>query len=232
MPLETFGLLSSDVLRGRSLFLSASIPRTDWEGEYDALEITDAVVAATRAIFGSGGRLVYGAHPAIAPLVLRVARSFADARREDLPLVRIYQSGVFEGFIPESTWELVHSGLGELVLTDPVPGETPTNCPMSLARMREEMLNPEVNDLVAALFIGGMAGIDRELELYRLRFGDRPVYALGAPGGAARSLAHQADPDGSPFVTGQELAESRHYPALMEGIIRDIVRRLEVNGQP
>lgn len=231
MPLETFGLLSSDILRDRALFLSAGIPRPGWEGDYDPLEITDAVVAATRAIFGSGGRLVYGAHPAVAPLVLRVARSFAQVREGDLPLVRIYQSRIFEGLIPDSTRELAHSGLGELVFTDPAPGETPENCPLSLARMREQMLDPEVNDLAAAVFIGGMAGIDRELELYRQRFRNRPVYALGAPGGAARSLARRAEPSESPFVRTEELAESGHYPALMDAVVKDIAWRLDGRGE-
>jgi hypothetical protein len=59
---------------GRTLFLSASIPDPErWDGEFDALAITDAVVALARTFLSAGWRLVTAAHPTIAPLLLYVA---------------------------------------------------------------------------------------------------------------------------------------------------------------
>ena len=57
---------------GRALFLSASIPDPErWSGPFDALEVTDAVVALARASLTRGYALVTAAHPTIAPLLLR-----------------------------------------------------------------------------------------------------------------------------------------------------------------
>lgn len=77
----------------RSLFVSASIPDPErWDGEFDALEITDAIVSLTRIFLTAGWRLVTAAHPTIAPLLLYVA---AELDVEGDRRISIYQSESF-----------------------------------------------------------------------------------------------------------------------------------------
>ena len=74
MSLKFSSTSESEQLRDVTVFLGGSIPDPGrWEGHFDAREITDATVAAARAILYAGGTLVTGAHPTIAPLILYVA---------------------------------------------------------------------------------------------------------------------------------------------------------------
>ena len=78
MALRFESMRQSEVLAGRAVFLSASIPdQSRWHGEFDVREITDAVVAASRAVLTADGVLVTAAHPTIAPLLLYVAGEFS-----------------------------------------------------------------------------------------------------------------------------------------------------------
>jgi len=220
-------------LGGRRVFLSASIPGKDWTGEYDPLEITDAVIACVSALWTAGGRILCGGHPAITPLLLRVAHDFRSvaetnhASDED-PLVTIYQSTLYEGMIPQQTLSLQATGLGRITFVPAVPGDTPQreHNAASLDRMRKAMLAPE-NDPAFAIFIGGMDGIEVEYRAYRERFPGRPVYPIGAPGGVARELADTVQ--GSPEyvrVDPEALRESAEYGALMDDILADAATRI------
>ncbi len=56
----------------------------------------------------------------------------------------------------------------------------------SLERMRKEMVASE--DFDAAVFIGGMEGVERELELFQEQCPGRAAWPVGSSGGAARSI--------------------------------------------
>ena len=75
-------------LGGRRGLPSSSIPVRGWQGDYEPLEITNAVVACVSAIWIAGGKILYGGHPAIAPLLLSVAQDFRLEAEENqaLPL--------------------------------------------------------------------------------------------------------------------------------------------------
>src|SRR5439155_20496577 len=106
------------VLAGTAVFLSASIPDpTRWTGDFDALEIIDAVVAVGRSMLSAGARLVTAAHPTIAPLLLYVAAELPHAPE---PRVVVYQSGVFDSVMPEATRRFEADGVGTLIRTEPV----------------------------------------------------------------------------------------------------------------
>ena len=220
-------------LSGRRVFLSASIPGKDWTGEYDPLEITDAVIACVSALWTAGGRILCGGHPAITPLLLRVAHDFRSvaetnhASGED-PLVTIYQSTLYEGMIPQQTLSLQATGLGRITFVPAVPGDTPDHGrnAASLDRMRQAMLARE-NDPAFAIFIGGMEGITAEFNDYQTLYQGRPVYPVGAPGGEARRLAAervQAEP--YLLVTRTALLHSAEYGALMDDILADAITRI------
>src|SRR5262245_6758103 len=95
-------------MSGPRVFLSASFP-SGKDGEpyqpYDVGAIADAATAVVRAVLRSGGRIVFGGHPAISPLVLQVAAELG--RRE---VVDVYQSRSFEDVIPAETTRLIEHG--------------------------------------------------------------------------------------------------------------------------
>ena len=70
-----------------------------------------------------------------------------------------------------------------IIFTDAVPGDRD----LSLSRMREAMLSRE--DLTAAVFVGGMEGVEVEYEMFRHFHPDGKVLPVPAAGGAARHLA-------------------------------------------
>jgi hypothetical protein len=207
-------------LAERAVFLSASIPDPRrWSGSFDALEITDAVSTAARAILTASGTLVSAAHPTIAPLLLYVAGEFPKSSE---PRVIIYQSHLFDPILPPATLRFENAGIGVLRWTDAVEGDTPEpgRRDASLQLMRETMLRE--TDPAGAIFIGGMEGIAIEHDMFQELYPGRPEYALGRPGGEARYLAERAD---SPL--GRELMTGDVYPAVLRRIVADISTSLE-----
>ncbi len=205
-------------LDGVEVFLSASIPDPmRWNGPFDALGITDAVVAVARAILFAGGRLVTAAHPTIAPLLLYVA---AEQGPSISPSVLIYQSAVFDAILPDATRQFEAEGVGRVIRTAAVDGEVPdpAQATQSLALMRHQMLSQE--PLAGAIFIGGMEGIPDEYALFGNLHPRSPTYAFGVPGGSARSLVEFSPPD-----LGEKLATSAIYPAVARAIVNDLVVR-------
>jgi hypothetical protein len=219
MPLRVEPMLerARGALAGGRVFLSASIPDPGrWSGPFDALAITDAVVAAARAVLTSAGGLVTAAHPTIAPLMLYVAREFPDIREVEPPIV-VYQSRLFGDVLPPATYELAEGGLAELRWTEAFPGDEPEpgKWERSLLTLRETMLRDA--DPIAAIFVGGMEGIRQEFDIFRQLHERRPAYAVGRPGGEAASLVSLGPPS-----LAEDLATSESYPALLRRVIDDI----------
>jgi len=204
-------------LEGRAVFLSASIPNPQrWSGDFDPFEITDAVVAVARTVLSAGGVLVTAAHPTIAPLILYVAAELPDRAER---YVLVYQSAVFDGFLPEATRRFEADGVGAIIRTPAVAHEPadPARAPRSLAAMRTQMLTE--TEPAAAVFIGGMAGIPDEYALFSELRPGRPMYPFGVPGGEARALA-----EASHSRIGDLLRNGSVYPTLARAIVGDIVR--------
>lgn len=204
-------------LAGRAVFLSSSIPDpARWDGDFDALEITDAVVAIGRAVLSAGARLITAAHPTIAPLLLYVA---AELPETDDPRVVVYQSAVFDAILPEATLRFEAEGVGTVIRTEAVADEPadPALAPQSLALMREQMLTE--TEPIAAIFIGGMAGIPDEHQRFNDLRPGRPTYPLGYPGGAARDLAQASD-----SLLRDLLLDGTIYPAVGRHIVEDIAQ--------
>lgn len=170
------------------IFLSASIPDADrWAGDFDALEITDAVVSLARACLTHGYRLVTAAHPTIAPLLLYVAAEFPP---DVATRILIYQSLLFDDVLPTATRRFEAEGVGSVIWTEATTGDLPEpgHWDSSLETMRTRML--EETAPVAGCFIGGMDGIPTEFAMFKSLFPGRPVYPVGAPGGEARGLVN------------------------------------------
>ena len=231
-----------DILKNKTIFLSASFPSLDRSREFfensDPDEITQALVSACRAIFSMNGRIVFGGHPSVTPLVMLIAEEYLpkelESRRQrayrEGPLVIAYQSEAFGNVLPESMRNLTEWALGELrwVKSDderPVFSERGTlnkdSVASALQAMRRAMLS--ATDPVAAIFIGGMEGIYREYDLFKEMFEGRPVYFLGGPGGAARHLSErQRALIQTKWLNGFDLSTNRNYPSLLQRIVMDI----------
>lgn len=206
-------------LAGASIFLSASIPDPQrWKGEFDSLEITDAVVALGRVAIAARMNLVTAAHPTVAPLLLYVA---AEMPEEFRPEVFLYQSEIFKDVLPPATKRFEAQGIAIIRWTEGVEGEDddPDNRSQSLRLMRHQMF--EETKPAAACFVGGMDGIAEEFELFRALRPGAPTYPLAGPGGEAAQLIGEA---GSPL--DEELLRSRVYPTVWNRVLDDLEERL------
>jgi hypothetical protein len=190
---------SQGLLKDKTVFLSASKPsrrldtfRTLTE---QSVEIEEAVLSLARAVFSEQGRLVFGAHPSISPLIASVAAEYFpphwDASGGEAPVI-IYQSKAFQDVIPMATRRLGELGYVRMVMVENVDGEFfepershEEQCLKSLALMRRHMFQ-ETNP-VAMVAAGGMEGVIREALLFLLRPTGN-IYTLRTTGGASERL--------------------------------------------
>lgn len=205
-----------DRLRGVRVFLGAGIPDPKrWSGHFDAREITDAVVAATRAILSAGGTIVTGAHPTISPLILYVASELG--HDWDEPHVLVYQSAVLDSVMPDITRRFEEDGVARLRITEAKAGERPRpgEATQSLLRMRRRMFADMTP--AAAIFVGGMEGVVEEFQLLRDSHPQVLTYPVAKPGGEAANLVEQA-----PSSIRQTLRDSDIYPTIFRKVVDDI----------
>jgi hypothetical protein len=156
------------------VFLSASVPDPKRNPKYyeraDVTAIREAVVALARTVLPQSD-LVFGGHPAISPLVARVARDLDLFER-----VVIYQSEEFREVIPRDSL-----AFERLVWT-----KKRDNRNASLDLMRDRMLSEHT--FRAGIFIGGMEGVEDEWKLFRERHSNAPAFPIASTGGAAAIL--------------------------------------------
>lgn len=218
-------------LERRFVLLSASFPsglRAEGFPPARQAEIADAVVAIARAVFAGNGRLVFGGHPTITPLVLMVASEAEYGRATETPedghLVVVYQSRLFAPLVTDETLSLERLGRGTIRWTDADEGESPTGDLRhlrSLDILRRAMV--EETRPIAAFFVGGMEGVVDELELLRSLLPTVLAFPLGAAGGAAGMLAAQGD---IPEALSTRLHGSHRYPAVVHEALSLVSRRL------
>lgn len=224
---------------GPAIFLSASVPyRRNPPADLGTVEreaflklnerylggarpahIRSAVVALTRAMLMRGMRLVFGAHPAISPMVLGAARD-ADAPPKS---ILIFQSEYFRRRIPQETLDLAAWEAGVLVLTPEVAkahASESTRRAASLKRMRELMV--AVPGLRAAIFVGGMEGVAEEAELFRRKNPELPLYALASTGSAARELWDQSESRYSGTLRESSVLDNPSFTIVAHEIMNDL----------
>lgn len=160
-----------------AIFLSASIPVVGRGQYYETADpfliqcaVREMAIATVRK-----HKIVWGGHPAITPMIWSICEDLGVEYTESVVL---YQSRFFEGRYPEE-----NQRFDNVVYTDPVPGDIQA----SLQLMREEMLSRE--DLIGAVFIGGMDGVEVEYEIFKRFNPEAFVLPVAAPGGAALNLA-------------------------------------------
>src|SRR6266853_3971635 len=234
-------------LVGRSVFLSASVPHPDRSQRYRAVvglggggasgarpraegdtraptdaqvEIEHAVVSLARAVFAEGGRLVFGGHPSLAPLVAMVAGEYlppeeaegsrgrnADVpRMSDMPRdpwrsrgnapVLVHQLEAYSNAIPDATADMVRLGQAQIRWHGVEPHERDVAWDPKSPAYPESLRRMRAEMLrdpsvIAMVCIGGMEGVEEEARMFLEFHRDRPLFVVARTGGAAAVLADE-----------------------------------------
>lgn len=184
----------------KNIFLSASIPLPDRHPKYydtaDIIAIRDAVIAFTSTVI-SNHRIVWGGHPSITPLIYYVMERLIinDLKRDDwdLPLskleknqindklkssiqkhVVLYQSLFFEQHFPKDNAKF------ENIVYTMNEGDIHS----SIQLMRNKMLSDY--EYSAAVFIGGMDGIEVEYNMFKERHPHAMLMPIASTGAATK----------------------------------------------
>lgn len=162
-----------------AIFLSASVPLVDRGTYYETANpfliqcaVRELVIAVIRK-----HKIVWGGHPAITPMIWSICE---DIGVDYAQSVVLYQSRLFEDRYPDE-----NKLFKNVVFTEAVSNDRDA----SLLYMRERMLSRD--DLVAAVFIGGMEGVEAEHAIFKRFHPSSKVLPVPAPGGAALNLTKE-----------------------------------------
>lgn len=180
------------------IFLSAGVPFDDDNRnpggktyKCDAVAIRDAIRALI-AVVVPHRSLVFGGQKGITKYVWDAAHSL---KAEEF--VVIYQSELFRSQIPpQATY------FRNLVWTPAIPNADPSNPQhrqICLETMRRQMIEQRTLGAMggqlppydAAVFIGGMDGIEAEWKMFTKAYPHTPVLPVGSTAGAAKNLLDQ-----------------------------------------
>src|SRR5690606_29236291 len=198
-----------------NIFLSASIPLPERDSKYintaDIIAIRDAVIALTTVVLPHH-RLIWGGHPSITPLVYYVMLKL-NLNIQDH--VTIYQSKFFEKYFPED-----NNKFNNVILTDIIGNDREK----SLLHMRKRMLDE--HEFTAAVFIGGMEGIDgdkeKDIEGEYKMFVDRHSNAFLLPiastGGATKIIYDTVFPE---ELKNERFVKDYGYMSLFQKFLMD-----------
>lgn len=173
-----------------AIFLSASVP-VPGRGNYHETANPFLIQCAVREFVIAVIRrhkIVWGGHPAITPMIWAICEDYGIDYSQS---VILYQSDFFKDRFPEE-----NQRFRNVVRTDAVP----QNQLASLMLMRETMLSRP--DLVSAVFIGGMDGVEVEYDMFTRLHPLAKVLPVPAPGGAALGLARRLN-----HFSGDELRD-------------------------
>lgn len=158
-----------------SIFLSASIPLPTRNSKYyetvDLILLREAIKALAETILPHG-RITFGGHPAITPMLVQYIRAASLPKRN----VTLFQSAFFLKDFPKENEEFLDLRVTPM-------GESRE---LSLARMRNEMICSA--DFDAAVLIGGMEGIVDEAALFREIHPSKPIFPVASTGAGAAEV--------------------------------------------
>lgn len=165
----------------KHIFLSASVPLPERNRVYfetaDVFLIREAIRALIEVIIPVG-TITFGGHPAITPLV----SLYLDCTDFGKERVTIFQSELF----PRQTGKNALD-FADIRYTQAVHGEIVP----SLTLMRKEMIGSRQFD--AAVLIGGMEGINEEVEIFKQFHPTALILPVPSTGAAARMIYNSGD---------------------------------------
>jgi len=172
-------------LKGKGVMLSASMP-TELLGTFRAQDLYTAIVLFTHQIAASGGKIVFGGHPSITPLVHEALAKLGKKK-----VVSLFQPDQFKNQTPQE----IH----DADVFDDITwiGDGTTSMEEELAQMREAMAAASK----AAVFIGGKTkdsltkepGIRDEYNRFLTKHPDGPVYLVGFMDGETLNLINELE---------------------------------------
>lgn len=189
-------------LKGKPVMLSASIPE-DLVGSPRSQDCYTAVVVCVQHILAAGGRMIFGGHPTITPLVHYVAQDMVlDAGAIDLFQLRRFEKEAPQEIHDQQIFRSVN-WVGD------VSGQA--SLEEELGLMREEM----VRAAQAGIFLGGKTknysgsrpGIRDEYERYLNRHPEGPVYLLGLLEGETANIINELESEGRKEPNGLSAKE-------------------------
>lgn len=178
------------------VFPSASVPyRPPWAAEAQPAEIEQAIVSLALAVFARQGRLLFGGHPSVSPLIADIAGEYypIDRRRATRPIVTV-QSEFYADKLPQKTWDLYTMGRSGIEWTPSAKDREESLDIMRKAmlgmddRGREIAKRNELQPPMAMFAVGGMEGIRDEAAMFLEAYKARSVFVLKTPGAAAARL--------------------------------------------
>ena len=190
----------------KNIFLSASIPLPERDAKYfetaDIVAIRDAIIALTTVVLPKH-KLIWGGHPSITPLIYYVMEKLGLNIQEH---VQMYQSLWFKDKFPED-----NNRFENIVFT-----ESLKDIPSSIQLMRERMLFE--NDYAAAVFIGGMNGIEDEYRMFIEKHQKAILLPIASTGAATRILYDTLLPD---QFKNERLLKDYGYMSLFQNLLID-----------
>lgn len=189
----------------KNIFLSAGVPTNDRAAKYydtaDVIAIRDSVIALASTVLAvKGYHLIWGGQPAITPLIALVLERYGLKMTNR---VTLYQSYEYERFFPKE-----NANVGNIVFTEKKESEE-----ASLLLMRQKMIGE--HDYAAAVFIGGMEGIEKEYNLFKEYHPEVPCLPIASTGAAARILY-----DNHPEEFSVKLLMELSYTSLFKELLK------------
>lgn len=188
----------------KNIFLSASTPLPNRDPKYigtaDIIAIRDAVIALT-TIALPHHRIVWGGHPSITPLIYYVMEKLDMNIQEH---VKLYQSLWFKDKFPED-----NNKFENVVFT-----AKQEDIPSSIRFMREKMFSE--NEFCAAVFIGGMKGIEDEYKMFREYNPDALLLPIASTGAATKIVYDNLLPEN---FKNQRLEKDYGYMSLFQSLL-------------
>lgn len=186
------------------IFLSASVPLPTRNRAYyesvDLLALREALKALAEYVLPVG-RITYGGHPAITPLLAL----FTQQVKLDRTKFTLFQSAMFDGVRGEQMPQ--DNALFADVRIIPAPSQIDGD---NVRAMREAMITSRSFD--AAVIIGGMDGCFEELAMFRDYHPNAPIMPIATTGAAARMIFDQGGYD-------PVLARSRTYSTIFRRLL-------------
>lgn len=188
----------------KNIFLSASTPLPDRDPKYidtaDIIAIRDAVIALTTVVLPHH-RIIWGGHPSITPLIYYVMDKLDLNIQEH---VKLYQSLWFkDNFLDDN------NKFENIVFT-----EKQDDIPSSIRFMREKMFSE--NEFSAAVFIGGMNGIEDEYKMFREYNPDALLLPVASTGAATKIVYDSLLPEN---FKNQRLEKDYGYMSLFQTLL-------------
>ena len=190
----------------KNIFLSASIPLPSRDTKYietaDIIAIRDAVIALTTVVLPHH-RIIWGGHPSITPLIYYVMEKLDMNTQEH---VKLYQSLWFKDIFPPD-----NNKFENIVFT-----KKEDNIPASIKLLREQMFLE--NEFSAAVFIGGMDGIEDEYRMFKEYHPEAVLLPIASTGAATKLVYDNLFPNN---LKNTRLEKDYGYMSLFQKFLMD-----------